>query len=165
MGAYLISLLCAACVAALIGILSPDGEGGGIARHMRLLIALVLLCVLIAPMRDALDALIRFTNGDYTLPEADGGGTEEGYQQQMQAALTEASKTYVAQLLTQMLEREFSITPGAVRCAVRWSDSSQTLSPERITVILSQDAIWKDPAPIEDFVTALLGCECVTAVE
>ena len=164
METYLLSLLTAACMSALIGILTPDGTGGGIARHMRLLISLVLLCLLIAPIRDALSFFKDFASGDLTPPHTDVTDKSD-YQTQMEDALNSSSKLYFIQLLTEMLENGFSIENGDVRCAVRWSESTETLSPTRITVILSGRAIWKDPAPIEDFVTSLLGCECVTAIE
>lgn len=164
MEAYLISLLSAASVAALIGLLTPDGTGGGIARHMRLLISLVLICLLLSPLQGAIDALVGFANGDYTLPDIDS--TEKNdYQTQMEEALKASSKVYFIQMLTETLEREFSIASGSVRCAVIWNDSAAELSPTRVTVILSGGAIWKDPAPIEEFITSLLGCECVTAIE
>ena len=164
MEAYLIAILSAASVAALIGILTPEGAGGGIARHMRLLISLVLICILISPLRSAIDILSELASGDFTVPSIDS--TEKNdYQTQMEEALNASSKVYFIQMLTELLEREFSIETGSVRCAVRWNDNEPELSPIRITVILSGDAIWKDPAPMEAFVTSLLGCECVAAIE
>ena len=164
MTAYLLSLLSAACIAALIGILAPEGEGGGIARHLRLLIALILICLMISPLGDVLGMLTDFANGDYTLPNSDTVSRED-YQKQMEEALSTSSKVYFVQLLTQALEREFSIETGNVRCAVHWNDSAEETTPERVTVVLSNAAIWKDPEPIENYVTTLLGCKCITAIE
>ena len=164
MGTYLISLIAAALVASLVGILTPEGERGGIARHMRLLIALVLLCTLIAPIKETITSLMDFAGGESPLPEIGDVG-EEDYQKELEEAMSISSKTYLIQLLTQALEREFSITSGEVRCAVRWSDGGSEARPTLVTVILSGRAIWCDPTPIEQYVTSLFGCECVTAIE
>ena len=51
-----------------------------------------------------------------------------------------------------------------VRCAVEWK-TGEPATPERITVILSGGAIWKDPEKLEAFVRDLIGCDCVTAIE
>lgn len=164
MGTYLISLIAAALVAALVGILTPEGAGGGIAKHMRLLIALFLLCALISPIKETITSLMDFANGELPLPELGDVG-EEDYQKALEEAMSTSSKAYLVQLLTQGIEREFSIADGEVRCAVRWNDAKDDLRPTRVTVILSGRAIWCDPAPIEQYVTNLIGCECVTAIE
>lgn len=75
-----------------------------------------------------------------------------------------ASRSYFAQSLTQMLEQRFSIPAGEIRCTVRWQQDEE-LRPDRVTLVLSGSAIWKNPAEMEEFVTGLLGCECVTAIE
>ena len=50
-------------------------------------------------------------------------------------------------------------------CAVLWEEEDGIAAPARVTVILSGGSIWKDPNAIEATVSALLGCECVTAIE
>ncbi|MBQ9131775.1 MAG: hypothetical protein IJX62_04820 [Clostridia bacterium] len=165
MTSYLFSLLAASLAAALIGILSPGGEGSGIGRHLKLLTALFLVAVLISPLQTAVEQIIAFANGDLTLPGLEQTDTPD-YREEMDQALTGASKTYITQLLTQTLEQEFSILPGEVRCHILWNDGGQdTLTPNRVTVLLSGKAIWKDPAPIRQFVSDLLGCECRVAIE
>ncbi len=161
---YLLTLIAAALVAALVGILSPDGERGGIAKHLKLLTSLFLICVLISPLHSVLTGLKDLANGNLSLPNFDVG-TEDDYRQQMDAALDGATESYVSDMLTQTLESQFSITTGDVSCRVEWAREGETLKPTRVTVILSGKAIWKDPKPIEDFVSELLGCECRTAIE
>lgn len=161
---YVISLLTAALVAALIGVLAPLGEGGGLSRHLRLLTSLFLIIVIILPLGDALGAIEGVLDGGLSLPEIDGSSEEE-YRKELDEALASSSKTYFAALLIEKLEEEFSIPTGEVRCAIRWSEDEKEARPERISVILSGSAIWKDPAGIEAFVREQVGCECVTAIE
>lgn len=154
---YLLSVLAAALALSIVGILSPNGSQSS----LKLLSSLFLLLVIAAP-------LPRFLT---TLPDrlgelfsASQQGEESDYRQQAEQALEGASKAYLAQALTQLLEQRFSIPSGEVRCVIRWNDQEEA-SPQRVTVILSGSAIWKNPNEIESAVTELLGCECVTAIE
>ena len=161
MQAYFISLLTTALVGILIGMLCPDG---GIAKHVRLLSSLVLICVLISPLKGAIEALQNFVESGFDLPIEDGAQNENP-KDQFQEATDEASKRYFTQMLTETLENEFSMPTGTVRCAVSWKKNGDSLSPTRVTVLLSGSSIWKNPHEIEKFVTTLLECECVTAIE
>lgn len=164
MKAYLVTLIAASLIAALVGILSPSGEKDGISKHMKLLTSLFLVCVLISPLQGMIEGLGSLLDGSTELPGLDAP-EEDSYTQQMNEALNNASTVYFTQMLTQMLETQFSISTGDVRCAVQWEKKNETLSPTRVSVILSGKAIWKDPQAIEDFVSDLLGCECISAIE
>ena len=155
-------MLAASLVATLVSLLSPDGERGGVAKHTRLLTSLFLVCVMIAPLRGAISALQNWQNGEITLQWQEDV-EENDYQEDMQEALDTASRDYFTKMLTQTLEQKFLMDVGDVRCAVQWSDGGS--SPEKVTVILSGSAIWKDPKEIQSFVTSLLSCECAVAIE
>ena len=161
---YLLTLIAASLVAVLIGILSPDGERGGIAKHMKLLTSLFLVCVLISPLQSGIVGLQKLMNGELSLPELDST-QQEDHLQQMEDILNGASVNYFCDMLTETLEQNFSIENGSVRCLVEWEQTGETLTPTRVTVVLSGKAIWKDPRQIEAFVSELLGCDCVTAIE
>lgn len=155
-------MLAASLVATLLSLLSPDGERGGVAKHTRLLTSLFLVCVMIAPLKGAISALQNWQSGDLTLPWLENV-EENDYQEDMQEALDTASRDYFTKMLTQTLEQKFLMDVGDVRCAVHWSDGGS--SPEKVTVILSGSAIWKNPKEIQSFVTSLLSCECAVAIE
>ena len=155
-------MLAASLVSTLVSLLSPDGERGGVAKHTRLLTSLFLVCVMIAPLRGAISALQNWQSGDLTLPWLENV-EENDYQEDMQEALDTASRDYFTKMLTQTLEQKFLMDVGDVRCAVHWSDGGS--SPEKVTVILSGSAIWKNPKEIQSFVTSLLSCECAVAIE
>ncbi len=159
--AYIISLFVTALVATLAGILAPSGEGGGIARHLRLVAALAVVCVLISPTLILVEGLRNAMNGEW---ESDTSSKEEIYEE-MQGAMQAASKQYFVQMLSETLAKEFDIAEDDLRCHVVWQGDGEEMRPERVTVVLSGKAIWKDPSRIENFVSALLGCECVTAIE
>lgn len=159
MKGYLYALLLVSLATAVAGLLSPEGEKGGILKHVRLLSALLLVCVLILPIRSGIAYLFALQNEDVTLPDwaeppADGESA-------LQDRLDLVSKEYFTQNLTQTLEQEFAITSGEVRCIIRWEDDA----PSLVTVVLSGKAVWKDPYAIEAFVESLLACECQSAIE
>ncbi len=161
---YLLTLIAASLVAVLVGILSPDGERGGIAKHMKLLTSLFLVCVLISPLQSGIEGLQRLMRGELSLPELNGS-EQEDYPDMMEGALNDASVNYFCDMLTVTIEKQFGIEAGEVRCLVAWEQEGETLTPTRVTVVLSGKAIWKDPHAIEEFVTELLGCDCATAIE
>ncbi len=159
MTAYLLSLFSAAMAVALVGLLAPGSSG----RALKLACGLFLICVIALPLPSWLGDL-RDSLGEITAQDpANGTGTD--YEEQLQEALDSASRSYFAAMLTQMLEDRFSIPQGELRCAILWEESEEMLRPQRVTLILSGSAVWKDPAEMEEFVSGLLGCECVSAIE
>lgn len=164
MTAYLLSLIATALVVVLCRILSPDGERDGIAKHLRLLTALLLVVALLSPILTLIDGAQKLVSGEITFPWEDAPSTED-YSDELQSVLDSASTSYFSDMLTQTIEEHFEIDRGEVRCAIQWERDGERLAPTRVTVILSGSAIWKDPARIEQFVTALLGCACVSAIE
>lgn len=161
---YLLSVIGASLFAALIGILTPKGEGDGIGKHMRLLTSFFLICVLISPLKNVTQALSGWISGDVVFPWEEEN-LESDYREQMDAAIESASKEYFTNTLTETLRAQFSMESGSVRCQVKWESAGAELRPSRVTVILSGASIWKNPEHIENFVSDLLGCECVTAIE
>lgn len=155
---YVLSLLCASVVIALVGILAPNAT----ASQLKLVASLFFICVLAAPIPRFLESIPDLMQELTGAVEKDD--LEENYREQTNAALESASKTYLAQTLTSFLEQRFSIPVGEVRCTILW-EKDESVSPEKVTVILSGSAIWKNPNDIEAAVRELLGCECVTAIE
>lgn len=160
MKAYFLSLLGAAFLAAAVGILAPEGSGGGVAKHLRLLSALVVLCVVSAPLprvvaglRDLPDRVSDVARSPETNPEA-----------RSEETLNNASRAYFAQALTAKLAERFSLRADEIQCAIRWSPDGDDARPVGVTLILTGSARWKDPHEMEQYVRDLLGCPCDTAI-
>ena len=155
---YLLSLLCASVVITLVGILAPNAT----ASQLKLIGSLFFICILAAPIPRVLESIPDLMQELTGVSEKED--LEEDYREQTNAALESASKTYLAQTLTSLLEQRFSIPTGEVRCMILWEDGD-AVRPQKVTVILSGSAIWKNPNEIEATVRELLSCECVTAIE
>lgn len=154
----LITVAAGALLATITNLLTPPGEKGGLARFMRLLTSLVLLCLLLSPLSEAAKSLEQLLQADFLFWE----DRQEEYDGQMQELLDSASKDYVTQMLTKQLEERFLIASGQVEVRLAWeADGSK---PSRATVILKDAAIWKNPRELQAFVEELLGCPCDTAI-
>lgn len=154
----LLTIAAGALLATLLNLLTSQGEKGGIARLMRLLTSLFLICLLISPLSGATEALEQLLRADFTLWE----DKQEEYDSQMQELLDSASKDYIVQMLTKQLEECFQITAGQVEVRLEWKKDGT--APSKATVILKDAAIWKNPRELQAFVEELLGCPCDTAI-
>ena len=159
---YTISIFATALLITVVDILSPTGAGG-VTKHLRFLTSLVFVCLLISPTVSLAQKLGELADGKWTLGE--NTQTENDYNQQMQNALDSASKQYFAEMLTMTLCQEFEIAEDNIRAHVEWIDSENGLRPQKVTLLLSGKAIWKNPARMEEYVSSLLECDCVSAIE
>ena len=157
---YLLSIFATTLLITVVDILAP---GGGLSKHLKLVTSLVFVCILISPSLAFAERLKDFANGDWEL--AIEGDMEEHYSSELQNALDDASKEYFENMLELTLCKEFDIAEDNLRVAVEWIGDAENLRPQKVTVILSGKAIWKNPAKIEEYVTSLLGCTCVSAIE
>ena len=164
MKAYILSIVSASLVVSMLNLLSPRGTADGIAKHIRLLSSLFLICVLVSPVKELIVSMQELANGEHNLSILDSVSREE-QESLLESTLNAASQAYFLESLTQLLEKEFSIQTGEIRCAAQWTTVESTLTPSKITVVLSGTAKWKNPVRIEEYVEELLSCECVTAIE
>lgn len=159
---YLLSLLVASMLLTLVGILSPKGSNGGLSGHVRLVGALVWICLLVVPLFH-LVSQFRQTWDDELIFEQES--VIPDCQAQLNEAIDKASKDYFCDMLTQTLEERFSLTAGTLRCTVKWMQVESGIKPEQVTLFLSGSAIWQSPTLLEEFVTDLIGCKCITVIE
>ncbi len=155
---YLLSLLVVSLAIAVTQILAPNAS----ASHIKLICSLIFICVLSAPLPRFLKSLPELS--DQILDLSHKTDSDDEYGNLANDALENASKAYLAQALTKLLEDRFAIPSGEVRCSIQW-ESGEEAKPQKVTVILSGSAIWRNPNEIEAAVTELLGCPCVTAIE
>ena len=160
---YVLSIFATALLITVVDILAPTGAGSGLSKHLKLVTSLVFVCVLISPTVSLAQRLMELANGnlDFEIEE----DMEDYYSNELQNVLDDASRQYFEEMLTDTLCKEFEIVEDDIRIHVAWDDTEESLRPQKVTVILSGRAIWKDPAQIEAYVTSLLGCACATAIE
>ena len=160
---YLLSIFATALLITVVDILSPSSVGSGLSKHLKLVLSFVFVCVLISPTVSFAEHLLEFANGNWEFGVEED--VENQYATELQNALDDASKDYFEGMLNQTLCKEFEIADGDLRTHVEWTGESENLRPKKVTLILSGKAIWKDAGKMEAYVTSLLGCDCVSAIE
>ena len=160
--AYLLSIFATALLITVVDILAP-ANAGGVSKHLKLVLSLVFVCVLISPTLTLAEGLLAFSNGDWELEIE--GDLENHYSQELQNALDDASKDYFEDMLTLTICQEFNVSEDTLRLHVEWDGEGENLRPHKVTLILSGSAIWKNPAKMEEYVSSLLGCDCMSAIE
>lgn len=161
--AYILSVFVTALLITVVDILAPAGMGTGLSKHLKLVTSLVFVCILISPTVSLADRIREIADGDWEMGIE--GDIEDHYSSQLQDALDDASKEYFEEMLKQTLCEQFEINEDDLRVGVVWVGEGENLRPQRVTVILSGKAIWKNPAKIEEYVSSLLDCDCVSAIE
>ena len=160
MDGYVLTLIGAAMISALVGVLAPAGST---AKYVKLITSLFLICVLISPVKGLIVGLRELIDGELSFSQ-EQEEAEEDFRLQTEALTNETAKLYFTDMLTDRILSRFSISPDELRCAVDWSTDSAPM-PTRITVFLSGRAIWQDTHAIEAFVTELIGVPCQSAIE
>ena len=157
-------------VAAAIGIacaVAPEGTGGGIKKHMKLLCALCFLCVLIGPLTSVLDNLKNAFGelGGYTADEE--SEIREKYERIYNEYLEGGYGENVEEAVKALLTARFGMPEGDVRATVKFADKNGDgiNEVEKITVILSGKAVFVDPASIKACIGETFDAECVCAIE
>lgn len=158
---YILSIVGAALLCAAVTSLSPDGKEGGILKHVRLLTALALLCVIIGP-------LVSFVG---TLTDADFNNivdipTDDLYGQGERIFIEKLSKMNADSLGNEIQKRlvsEFDLDENDVSVRVNYEASDEGVRFTRVLVTLSGKAIFRSPYEIEAYVTGVTGlaCDCV----
>jgi len=160
MKAYILSVVGASLAAALIILLTPDGKGGGILKHVKLLTSLALLCVIINPFLSFVKSLSE-TNFDNFKDEILKDVNEsDPYESILYESLSKMSADELEKELKNRICENFGIDGGNLEVNAEYTIEENTFSFKRITVILSGGAIFKNPYDIEAYVKELTGIEC-----
>ena len=166
MHAYILTILTASLGAAVVELLAPKGEGGRITGHVRMIAGLFLIVALLDPLREGILFLRSAADGDLTarleevLPERDS----EDYGKVFDSTLAAVSRAEVEAFVISALGTVFGIpeTDCRVEAVCEAEDGTPVLCEVRIA--LGGDSVFKDPHPIESYVTAQLQCPCHVTV-
>ena len=160
---YIISVMIAGVIGAIVTLLSPEGEGGGLKKHVGLAVGLVLVTVAVSPIiglvRTLAELDVYSIIGDAQEPNKEEYESifYEGYE----AAEIENLKDGIKSIL---LER-FGVKNDEcyVSIATRIDEDGKR-ELNRIFINFYGAAIMKNTEEIEDYLSTLLGCEVVSAV-
>ncbi len=155
---YLMSVIGAALLVGVIGMMVPTSAGEGLKRYVGLLGSLCVLCILIAPAAEVLEALSGLSRG--RLPEWLEKSGEE-YSQKYSDFLLSVGKENIEEGIVALLGEQFGIPESEVSVTAEVRERDRELEVVRVTVVLTGRSVLRDPYAIEAYISSLLGCECI----
>ena len=166
MRGYVIGLFSLAVCCALVELFSPEGEGGGISQHIKMLSGVCLLLVLWTP----LTALFR-GGGDLpgrlssAIENWLGAGEEswEDFSQIWQGEQERLDLMYASETIKQLLVDRFEISDEDITVQVETDETGERISLVRVA--LKGRAIWLDTHKMQSYITEMLQCESTIYLE
>ena len=166
MKTYIVSLLSASLVAAVVELLAPKGQGDRVVSHIRMLGGLFLLVALLTPLGEGIRLLRSATDGDLAsrvesfIPSWEAGG----YDGVFGDTLTDITAEEVESWVTQTMDARFGIPPEECTVWVACTYDGEILAITEIRIALSGSYALRDPHPVETYFTEQLDCPCYVTV-
>ena len=154
---YLMSLIVASLIVGLIGVLVPEGDGGGLRRYVTFTGSLCVLILLISPVTRVLGFVSELSDGGV---DVSFENRADEYDEQFKQYITSLGEESITSELTDIICKQFDISDKECHVKVDTYDAQGEMAIGHVTVILSGKAIFRDPYEIEQYITELLGCEC-----
>ena len=158
---YIFSIILVSVIAAVVSIIAPEGEGGGISRHVSLAVGVSLILVCFAPAVQAVEWL-KELDIESVLPDEEADSSE--YESIFNSTYTDAEIDNLCEGIKSLISQRYGLDPLCFSVSVRLSGSGQQKELERVTITLYGSAIWADTGEIERYLGSLLGCEIITII-
>ncbi len=166
MQGYVMGLFGLAICCAVVELFTPEGEGGGIARHIKWMSGICLLVVLWTPLSTL------FHSGE-TVPDRltdalenwlnEGEASREEFDQIWQGEQERLDLVYASETIKQLIAEQFDLSLGDITVQVQTDETGQRLSLVRIG--LSGRAIWIDTHKVQSFIEETIRCESTIYLE
>ena len=160
---YVVSVLTATLIAAVTEKLSPAGEGGRMAAHVRFVTALFLIVSLLSPLTAAVE-YVRNLPGDGGISEWLTPSANPDYSQAFESTLISVSREEGMAWVVNILNSRFGIPPECCEVWVECVSDGETVGFQEVRISLKGDCILENPHPIEAYVSESLGCPCFVTV-
>ncbi len=163
MKAYILAVLIAGFVGAIVTLLAPEGEGGRLSGQVKFAAALVLSAVCLFPLSGFLESL-KALDLSSLLPAYEEDAKEE-YEDIFKESYSTAEAQNLQNGISVILQDEFGIAPADAEISLRLSGNyGEARKLERIFITLYGGAIFADTGAIEARLRSLFGCEIITAI-
>ena len=165
---YVVSVVSFSSALGLVLLIVPEGVRSGLKKHVRLIGALCLICLLITTVSELLDSFDKLLNGDLSGIVGRSASNElyDKYEAIYNAYVNGSYGENIERAVKDILFERFSIKGDNCRVTVELLSNGDGVSePGKITVILSREGILCDPEKIKGFVSEMFSCECAVAIE
>ena len=158
---YVLAVLIVGILGSCIGLLAPEGEGGGLGKHVRLAVGVVLIAVCLSPLVSLIDSLRELDLQGF-LPD---GEARQEYESLFEEGFSTAEKETAEEGIVRLLCDRFGIDEGEAEVSLQITEEGDgTRRITRIVILLYGSAVWKDTGAIEDYLQGLFSCEVITAI-
>lgn len=158
---YVLAVLIVGILGSCISLLAPEGEGGGLGKHVRLAVGVVLIAVCISPLLSLIDSLRELDLQGF-LPE---GEDLQEYESLFEEGFFAAEQKTAEEGIVRLLRDRFGIEEGEAEVSLQITEEGDgTRHVTRIVILLYGSAVWKDTGAIEGYLEGLFSCEVITAI-
>lgn len=169
MSEYIYSTVCLAVAVGIVLLIAPDGARQGLKKHIKLIGSLCLICVLIKPTTELLEAIDRLTSEGFSGIFESESESEiyDKYENIYQDYLSGTYGKNIGEAVKDGLLKRFGIAKDECRVISEFeeADSDAVSEPKKITVVLSGNAKFKEPNAIKAFIEELFECDAAVAIE
>lgn len=159
---YVMSVICITAVGMLVSMLSPDGEGGGLSRNVRLVYGICVVFVCIYPINNIVIAVKEL---DFGLAVEAPEQNDDKYKDILESSYSAAEVESLKNGIKQILNDRFDIDSSECKVEVSFAEQDGgSRALRRVLITLYGSAIWKDTGEIEAVLGGMLACEIVTAI-
>ena len=138
--------------------LVPEGEGGGIGKHFRLIFGLCMVIVCLNPIKDVI-YYISDLDIDYIVDVGDEN--KEEYDEIFKDSYEQAEVENLKNGIKQIIYDCFGVDSSECEISVLTNEKRELV---RVTVTYYGSAIWKNTDEIEECLESILGCEAVSII-
>ena len=165
MAGYFLGVLAFAICCCVVELLTPSGEGGGVAGHVKWMSGVCFLCVLVIPLSQImaegnLSGRIEQMIDDWL---SLGEQAQEEYNDRWEEQYEEMDAAYAEASLSYLLQERFAIAPEDVTVCVQADEAGERIVS--VHVGLSGRAVWLNTHEIETYIEQMLGCECTAYIK
>ncbi len=156
------SVLAVSIIGSLVSMLSPEGEGGGMIKNVKLVLGICVALVCIYPIKELVNDISALDIGSIVeLPEQESDKYGDIFESSYSSAEAENLKSGIKQLLSD----KFGIDSLECSVSVRLSDKNgERRELESISVTLYGSAIFKNTDEIERCLESIFNCEIITVI-
>ena len=166
---YVFSIVCFSCATGIVLMLAPDGLRQGLKKHVKFIGALCLICILIKPTTELLEAIERLGDEGFSgmLEGESEGELYDKYDEIYKNYLDGGYGENIGEAVKDSLYERFGIEKDNCRVLTEFADKDGdgVREPKKITVILGGNAKFKEPESIKSFISELFDCEAAVAIE
>lgn len=159
MKVYILSVVTVSIVASALVLLAPEGKGGSVSKHLRLLTSLCILAVISDPLISFSKSILSSSPKDMTHLLTDGLDQIDS-EAVFFESISEFSASQLNERLKALICERFSVDSDDIFITSSYTATDEGVLFSSVTVKLSGIAIFKNPRDIESFVTALTGLPC-----